>query len=121
MQRASLVIVFLVGCRSESLLDGSAQKQVEALQCRGPVPYTVSPPLTGTNTSPLRPTNTFSIVARDPVTGDLGVAVQSHWFAVGAIVTWAEPGVGAVATQSFADPSYGPRGLELMRNGMSAA
>jgi uncharacterized Ntn-hydrolase superfamily protein len=123
MQRAVLVALgyfLVVGCRSESLLDGSAQKQLDALQCRGPVPYTVSPPLTGTTTSPLRPTNTFSIVARDPVTGDLGVAVQSHWFAVGAIVTWAEPGVGAVATQSFVDPSYGPRGLELMGNGVSA-
>src|SRR5678815_1684841 len=43
---------------------------------------------------PLRPVHTFSIVARDPVTGDLGVAVQSHWFSVGAVVTWAEPGVG---------------------------
>lgn len=70
--------------------------------------------------SPMRPTHTFSIVARDPVTGDLGVAVQSHWFAVGAIVTWAEPGVGAIATQSFAEPAYGRKGLERMRAGQSA-
>ena len=49
----------------------------------------------------LRPVNTFSIVARDPQTGQMGVAVQSHWFAVGQIVPWAEAGVGAVATQSF--------------------
>jgi uncharacterized Ntn-hydrolase superfamily protein len=70
---------------------------------------------------PLRPIHTFSIVARDPATGDLGVAVQSHWFAVGAVVSWAEPGVGAVATQSFVDPAYGPRGLELMRAGKPPA
>src|SRR3954451_14073501 len=69
---------------------------------------------------PLRPVSTFSIVARDPQTGEIGVAVQSHWFAVGQIVPWAEAGVGAVATQSFVDPSYGPLGLELMRRGKSA-
>ena len=63
---------------------------------------------------------TFSIVARDPATGDLGVAVQSHWFSVGSVVPWAESGVGAVATQSFAEPSYGPLGLGLMRAGKSA-
>lgn len=63
---------------------------------------------------------TFSIVARDPDTGDLGVAVQSHYFSVGPIVPWAEPGVGAVATQSLVEVAYGPRGLELMRGGTSA-
>lgn len=67
-----------------------------------------------------RPVHTFSIVARDPATGQIGVAVQSHWFSVGSIVSWAEPGVGAVATQSFVDPSYGPLGLALMRAGKSA-
>src|SRR5262245_20228419 len=69
---------------------------------------------------PLRPVHTFSIVARDPNTGELGVAVQSHWFSVGSIVAWAEAGVGAVATQSFVDPSYGKNGLDLMRSGKSA-
>ena len=69
---------------------------------------------------PKRPVNTYSIVARDPATGALGVAVQSHWFAVGQIVTWAEPGVGAIATQSFAEPEYGRRGLELLRGGAAA-
>ena len=64
---------------------------------------------------------TYSLVDRDPQTGDLGVAVQSHFFSVGGVVAWAEPGVGAVATQSFAEVSYGPRGLELMRAGRSAA
>jgi uncharacterized Ntn-hydrolase superfamily protein len=64
--------------------------------------------------------HTYSIVARDPATGDLGVAVQSHWFSVGSIVTWAEAGVGAIATQSFVDPGYGHRGLELMRKGVRA-
>ena len=70
--------------------------------------------------SPRRPVATYSIVARDSVTGEIGVAVQSHWFSVGSIVTWAEAGVGAVATQSFVEPSYGPLGLELMRLGRSA-
>src|SRR5678815_3218408 len=69
---------------------------------------------------PVRPVHTFSIVARDPATGELGVAVQSHWFSVGPIVPWAEAGLGAVATQSFVDPSYGKNGLELMRAGKSA-
>jgi len=68
----------------------------------------------------LRPVNTFSIVARDPKTGEIGVAVQSHWFAVGQIVPWAEAGVGAVATQSFVDPSYGQLGLDLLRAGKTA-
>jgi len=63
---------------------------------------------------------TFSIVSRDPKTGELGVAVQSHWFGVGTDVSWAESGVGAVATQAYADPSYGPKGLDLMRQGKSA-
>jgi uncharacterized Ntn-hydrolase superfamily protein len=67
-----------------------------------------------------RPLHTFSIVARDPKTGEMGVAVQSHWFSVGADVPWAEARVGVVATQSFVDPSYGPKGLELMRLGKSA-
>ena len=69
---------------------------------------------------PLRPVHTYSIVARDAESGELGAAVQSHWFSVGSNVIWAEPGVGAVATQSFTDPSYGPLGLELMRSGKSA-
>jgi uncharacterized Ntn-hydrolase superfamily protein len=69
---------------------------------------------------PLRPVHTFSIVARDAATGEMGVAVQSHWFSVGSNVTWAEAGVGAIATQSFIDPSYGKNGLDLMRAGASA-
>jgi len=69
---------------------------------------------------PLRPVATYSIVARDSATGQIGVAVQSHWFSVGTAVPWAEAGVGAVATQSFTEPSYGPLGLELMRLGRSA-
>jgi uncharacterized Ntn-hydrolase superfamily protein len=59
-------------------------------------------------------------VARDAETGEMGVAVQSHWFSVGSIVSWAEAGVGAVATQSFVDPAYGPLGLALMRGGRPA-
>jgi uncharacterized Ntn-hydrolase superfamily protein len=71
-------------------------------------------------TSGLRPVHTYSIVARDPDTGQLGVAVQSHWFSVGSLVAWAEAGVGAVATQSFIEVRYGVAGLELMRAGLSA-
>ena len=68
----------------------------------------------------IRPVHTYSIVAFDKSTGELGVAVQSHWFSVGSVVPWVEAGVGAVATQSFVEPSYGPLGLELMRAGKSA-
>lgn len=64
--------------------------------------------------------HTYSIVARDPSTGQLGVAVQSHYFAVGTVVTWAEAGVGAIATQALGDPSYGKLGLDLMRASKSA-
>jgi uncharacterized Ntn-hydrolase superfamily protein len=67
-----------------------------------------------------RPVHTYSIVARDPATGQLGVAVQSHGFSVGPLVPWAEAGVGAVATQSFVEASYGPLGLDLMRAGKTA-
>lgn len=63
---------------------------------------------------------TYSIVARDVASGELGVAVQSHWFSVGPIVPWANPGVGAVATQAFAEVSYGPQALELLREGLGA-
>jgi len=70
--------------------------------------------------SATRPVHTYSIVARDSVTGDMGVAVQSHWFSVGPIVPWARAGVGAVATQSLVLVSYGPLGLDLMEEGMSA-
>ena len=63
---------------------------------------------------------TYSIVARDPHSGELGVAVQSHWFAVGPIVPWVRAGVGAVATQSIAEPAYGPRALDAMAGGARA-
>lgn len=69
---------------------------------------------------PPRPVHTYSIVACDPATGELGVAVQSHWFSVGSVVPWAEAGIGAVATQSFVEPSYGPLGLDLIRAGKTA-
>ena len=69
---------------------------------------------------PLRPVATYSIVAIDPESGQMGVAVQSHWFSVGSIVTWAEAGIGAIATQSFVEPAYGPLGLQLLRAGKTA-
>ena len=73
-----------------------------------------------TRPTPAPLAHTYSIVARDPKTGEMGVAVQSHYFSVGPIVPWAEAGVGAVATQSLVLVDYGPRGLELMRSGLSA-
>ncbi len=82
---------------------------------------TGSPPAQESAGTADRPVHTFSIVARDPATGEMGVAVQSHWFSVGSLVTWGEAGVGVVATQSMVDPSYGPLGLALMRAGRTAS
>src|SRR5262245_41645659 len=70
--------------------------------------------------SPLPVLATFSIVAIDPQNGDLGVAVASRYFAVGAVVPWAEAGVGAVATQANVNVGYGARGLELLKMGLTA-
>lgn len=64
--------------------------------------------------------HTYSIVARDEKTGEMGVGVQSHWFSVGTTVSWAEAGTGAVATQSFVNKSFGLRGLELLKKGLNA-
>lgn len=88
-----------------------------SVSCRAPGPAAPAghePP----NRDADRWPSTFSIVARDPATGDLGIAVQSKFFGVGSVVPWAEAGVGAVATQSYANTSYGPRGLELLRQGI---
>ncbi|MBL7844890.1 MAG: DUF1028 domain-containing protein [Cyclobacteriaceae bacterium] len=63
--------------------------------------------------------HTFSIVARDVSTGEMAVAVQSHWFSVGSVVSWGEAGVGVVATQSFVNKSFGPRGIDLLKSGKS--
>lgn len=71
--------------------------------------------------APSRPVATVSIVAIDEHSGEIGAAVVSHWFSVGSIVIWAEAGVGAVATQSFVEPGYGPEGLAEMRKGKDAA
>ncbi|WP_311136519.1 DUF1028 domain-containing protein [Hymenobacter cellulosilyticus] len=71
-----------------------------------------------TATDPLA--HTYSIVARDPATGDMAVAVQSHWFSVGTAVSWGEAGVGVVATQSFTNKSFGTRGLALLKSGKTA-
>jgi len=70
---------------------------------------------------PTQLAHTYSIVAHDPTTGEMGVAVQSHWFSVGPVVPWAEAGVGAIATQALVNISYGPGGLDLLRQGKSAA
>ena len=61
--------------------------------------------------------HTYSIVARDPRTGEMGVGVQSHWFSVGSVVSWGEAGIGVVATQSLVNKSFGLRGLELLKQG----
>ena len=63
---------------------------------------------------------TYSIVALDPATGELGAAVQSHWFSVGSLCTWARPGVGAVATQSVVEPAHGPAALDRLAAGEGA-
>ena len=120
-------------CIDCHLKENAAGKKapVKCLDCHKKENAWQMPPATGVALAvlqtPVRPrvatgplAHTFSIVARDPATGDLGVAVQSHWFSVGSIVTWAEAGVGAVATQSFVEPAYGPRGLDLIRKGTPA-
>ena len=76
--------------------------------------------LFGQHVSTQRPISTYSIVAYDEKTNELGVAVQSHWFSVGFLVPWVKAGVGAVATQSFVKVDYGPEGLKLMEKGMSS-
>lgn len=73
-----------------------------------------------TNTKKEAFAHTFSVVARDTLTGEMAVGVQSHWFSVGALVPWGKAGVGVVATQSFVNPAYGPKGLELMGEGVPA-
>lgn len=91
--------------RPESLVSGTRMDAYRAVAIRTP----------GDHVNPMaRPVHTYSIVARDPVTGCLGAAVQSHWFNVGPLVLWGEAGAGVVATQSFVEPAYGPRGLALM-------
>jgi uncharacterized Ntn-hydrolase superfamily protein len=67
-----------------------------------------------------RPHGTYSIVAFDPGTGELGAAVQSHWFSVGSLCTWARPGIGAVATQSVVEPAHGPHALDRLARGDDA-
>lgn len=113
----ALVVLFLVVVTT---FGGVAEAQ------QGPVASAevgMAMPASGQAQTPHKPgplAHTFSIVARDPQTGEIGAAVQSHWFAVGQSVIWSEAGVGAVATQSFIDPSYGKLGLDLMRAGKSA-
>ena len=70
---------------------------------------------------PARPHGTYSIVALDPATGEVGAAVQSHWFSVGSLCTGARPGVGAVATQSVVEPAHGPAALDRLGAGDDAA
>jgi uncharacterized Ntn-hydrolase superfamily protein len=74
----------------------------------------------GRAASRVRPCSTYSIVALDSAGGHMGAAVQSHWFSVGSVVPWAEPGSGVVATQAFANVSFGPLGLQLLREGSGA-
>lgn len=114
MRTGNLLLTLLVLAGTVTMaVAQSPHRPVSASPSR-PVPASPHLPV------PVRPVHTYSIVARDPATGELGVAVQSHWFSVGPIVAWAEAGVGAIATQSFVDPSYGKLGLDLMRAGKSA-
>src|SRR5437016_505779 len=123
MRWTAIVCFLIIGCHApdrradEPAPRGRSEAQTKSeAYCRARGSFQELPldTLSGSN---LRPAHTFSIVARDPATGDLGVAVQSHWFSVGVSVAWAEAGVGAVATQSFTLRSYGPQGLALMRDG----
>lgn len=82
--------------------------------------FHLSAPNTPIERPHLSPVATFSVVGYDPETGALGIAVQSKFFAVGSVVPWAEAGVGAVATQSWANTTYGPKGLKLLKSGLSA-
>ncbi len=82
--------------------------------------FHLSEPSTPNETPHLPPVSTFSIVGYDAETGTFGIAVQSKFFAVGAVVPWAEAGVGAIATQSWANTTYGPNGLKLLKSGLSA-
>jgi uncharacterized Ntn-hydrolase superfamily protein len=116
MKRMLIATAVVLSCAA--LLAPRAGRAQDGSQKSAPRPVEGAP--SRETPRPLRPVHTFSIVARDPRTGELGVAVQSHWFGVGTGVPWAEAGVGAVATQSFIDPSYGKLGLDLMRAGRSA-
>lgn len=98
----------------------SAAFAVVSLVAAGAVPARAQDGLPATPAARGPLAHTFSVVARDPKTGEMGVAVQSHWFSVGSIVTWAEAGVGAIATQSFVEPAYGYKGLALLRQGVAA-
>ena len=82
--------------------------------------FHISEPDISSESPVLPPVATFSIVGYDAETGALGIAVQSKFFAVGAVVPWAEIGVGAIATQSHANTTYGPNGLKLLKSGLSA-
>src|SRR5688572_1429314 len=93
-----------------------------ALALAGGCCCTSNPPQPSPALPPVRggAVNTFSIVAYDAETGDLGVAVESKFFSVGPVVAWAKAKVGAIATQSYANVAYGPDGLELLAAGKSA-
>lgn len=93
---------------------------LSACLCVGFVGCATAPQRSSARLHRLPPVATYSIVAFDPATGDLGVAVQSKFFGVGSVVPWAKAGVGAIATQSYANVTYGPHGLELLASGKSA-
>ena len=82
--------------------------------------FHLSEPNTPNEKPSFSPVSTFSIVGYDAETGALGIAVQSKFFAVGSVVPWAEAGVGAIATQSWANTTYGPNGLKYLKSGLSA-
>ena len=120
MARWSVSGIALTGAAAATLLLGAASGAAEPLAKQAPLSTEPEPDLGGATSTP-EPVATFSIVGYEPATGDFGVAVQSRFFAVGAVVPFASAGVGAVATQSVANTTYGPRGLEMLRVGNSAS
>src|SRR2546423_13103457 len=118
--RRMLTLILTTALASAVLLCALKTRKVDAQNERGDARRSRGETATDEDAPrPLRPAHTFSIVARDPETGELGVAVQSHWFSVGSNVAWAEAGGRAVAAQALLDPSYGRDGLHLMRGGAS--
>jgi uncharacterized Ntn-hydrolase superfamily protein len=108
--------LFIVAVFSALLLSGCVSSTTQVDGCAETTPVAASP-----SALPAPPVATFSIIAFDPVTNELGVAVQSKFIAVGAVVPFAKAGVGAIATQSYANTTYGPAGLALLAEGVAPA
>src|SRR2546423_14915723 len=118
--RRMLTLILTTALASAALLCALKTRKVDAQNERGDARRSRGETATDEDAPrPLRPAHTFSIVARDPETGELGVAVQSHWFSVGSNVAWAEAGVRAGGTQPLLRPLYRRDGAGLVRGGAS--